>query len=482
MNEKPVRVRFAPAPTGMMHLGNIRTALMNFLFAQQKHGTFVLRIEDTDFERNYDPDAIKIQEDLAWLHLHHTEGPGKGGAYGPYFQSQRGPIYREMLDQLIAAQKVYRCFCTEKQLEEKRQLQIILKQPPRYDRSCFNLAAERVEELLLEKHPFIWRFAIDHTMVVEITDLARGIVRFELQHFSDFPLTRQDGSFTFIFANFVDDMTMKMTHVFRGEDHLSNTANQAALYHAFNAPLPIFWHMPILCNAEGKKLSKRDFGFSLRDLKESGYLPQAICNYLAILGGSFEHEIMSLEELTSRINFDAQHTSGQIRYDLEKLRWMNHHWMMRLPTSEIAPLCLSYLHAAYPEAMLTNELALQLIEPIKNDLITLPDAVEQLRFYFVEPTIKKEAVAALQENNVFDTLALLIKQELRQSSSGDQFVSSLKKKTKESGIALQSLFMLLRLLLTGKQDGPTLATVITMLGWQKSAARIAQGLTAIEAA
>src|SRR5579863_4599044 len=257
-----VRVRFAPSPTGMMHLGNVRAALINFLFAHQKKGTFVLRIEDTDAQRMLDPEAKKIIEDLAWLGLTYDEGPHVGGPYAPYFQSERMNLYQEKLHLLKEKNLIYRCFCSEEELAKRRDRQQALKLPPRYDRTCLALSEKEINHLLDNNTLFIWRFKLDHQRSVTITDLAHGETTFKLSNFSDFAITRQDGSFTFIFANFVDDLLMKITHIFRGEDHLSNTANQAALFAAAGAPLPIYWHLPILCNLEGKKLSKRDFGFS----------------------------------------------------------------------------------------------------------------------------------------------------------------------------------------------------------------------------
>lgn len=346
---KPIRLRFAPSPTGMMHLGNIRTALMNALFACKNNGSFVLRIEDTDAARNFDPGALNIIQDLTWLGLTYDEGPGKGGPYAPYFQSERAPLYQKSLDQLIAKNAVYRCFCSPEELDKQRTRQIALKKPPRYDRTCLQLSADAINKKLDQKIPFIWRYLLDHTQQISINDLAHGPINFDLKNFSDFPLTRGDGSFTFIFANFVDDMLMNMTHVIRGEDHLTNTACQAVLFHAFNATIPTFWHLPILCNVEGKKLSKRDFGFSLRDLKNNGFLPEAIINYLAIIGGgSFANEVMSFDQLAQAIDFDHINATGQVKFDPEKLRWMNNKWIARISAQELYDRCLPYLTQAYP--------------------------------------------------------------------------------------------------------------------------------------
>ena len=335
MHNSIVRVRFAPAPTGMMHLGNIRSALINALYAKRYNGTFVLRIEDTDTDRNYDPNAVEITCDLEWLGLTFNEGPGKGGPHAPYFQSQRTALYQEKLQLLINSGHVYRCFCSEEELEQRRERQRALKLPPRYDRTCLGLDAATIEKYLAENIPFIWRFKLDHDQSITITDLAHKEVTFELKHFSDFPLTRQDGSVTFMFANCVDDIDMEITHVFRGEEHLSNTAGQAALYGAFQKPLPTYWHLPLLCNANGKKLSKRDFGFSLRDLKNEGFTPEAILNYLAIIGGSYQEEIMSFDELANTIDLAHPAKTGSITYDVEKFRWVNRKWIERYTPEEL---------------------------------------------------------------------------------------------------------------------------------------------------
>ena len=364
INKTAVRVRFAPAPTGMMHLGNIRAALMNYLFAKQTHGTFILRIEDTDQKRNYDPDAKQIMQDLQWLGLEYQEGPGKGGHYGPYFQSKRAHLYQEHLAYLEKKGSIYRCFCSADELERKRERQQALHQPPRYDRTCLNISVHEIEQKLQHNEPFVWRVYVNHDHHANIYDLARHEIDFDLKNFSDFPITRQDGSFTFIFANFVDDLTMKITHIFRGEDHLTNTASQAVLYALFDTQLPIFWHMPILCNIDGKKLSKRDFGFSLRDLKDDGFLPEAICNYLAIIGGSFHEEIMSLETLAAVVDLNHPHASGHIKYDFEKLKWVNHQWIGRYPILQLAEAVRPYVNDAFAASKSVDTAHLAaLIEP-----------------------------------------------------------------------------------------------------------------------
>lgn len=472
MSTGHVRVRFAPSPTGFMHLGNVRAALINYLFARQKNGTFILRIEDTDPQRNVDENGVHIIADLAWLGLAYQEGPIIDGPFKPYYQSQRAPIYEKFLRELELKALVYRCFCTIQDLEKKRERQIALKMPPRYDRTCLKLSQDILNKNLANSTPFIWRFMLE-AETVSITDLARGTIEYDLKNFSDFPLTRQDGSFTFIFANFVDDLTMEITHIFRGEDHLSNTALQAALYKAFNTPIPIFWHLPIICNVEGKKLSKRDFGFSLSDLREAGFLPEAINNYLTIIGGSFEQEIMTLEELITTLNFDTLHAAGQIRYDLEKLEWVNHKWISKLSPLDIAERCHPYLVHAYPQSATLQpaELA-ELIKPVQSDMTTLADCVKVLEFYFKKPIISDEALASRKLPEYQEFLRTLIIKQTADTLVPETFVSEITTECKAQKIPAKEIFALVRLALTGYPHGPSIKDLINILGIPETLSRL----------
>ena len=473
-----VRVRFAPSPTGMMHLGNVRAALINFLFAQQKQGTFVLRIEDTDAQRMFDPEAQKIIEDLSWLGVSYNEGPHVGGPYEPYYQSQRSHLYEQQRIELENNKLIYRCFCTEEELEKKRMRQQALKLPPRYDRTCCNLSQSEVDTLLAHSTPYIWRFKCDHNLKITINDLAHGTITFDLSNFSDFPITRQDGSYTFIFANFVDDLLMDITHIFRGEDHLSNTANQAALFSAVNAPLPTYWHLPILCNLEGKKLSKRDFGFSLRDLKDAGYLPEAVANYVSIIGGSFKDEIMPLDVLATSFNFDNIHSSGRITYDVEKLQWVNKNWINRYEPAKLTAACRPYLEAAYESALtIDNDKLTSLLQTIKSELTTTHDAVPALEFYFIEPHTTLVDIEACIPATAYDNLKSLINEHKNiLMSNPDDFAVQIKTAAKNKGLPLKELFWFLRLAMMGKTNGPGIHELVTMLGGAHALKRIEQTL------
>ncbi|CDK30384.1 glutamate--tRNA ligase [Candidatus Babela massiliensis] len=461
-----VRVRFAPSPTGIMHLGNVRSALMNYLFAKRYNGTFVLRIEDTDFKRNVENLSDKIIDDLLWLGLEYNEGPVKGGSYGPYYQSQRANFYTQYLNKLIEKNLAYRCFCTPEELEQKRQRQVAMKLPPRYDRTCLNLSQDDIDKYVETNKPFIWRFKLDYSKTVKFYDLAHKEMSFELKHFSDIPLTRQDGSFTFLFANFVDDHLMEITHVFRGEDHLSNTASQVALYEAFNVKLPIFWHLPIIGNKEGKKLSKRDFGFSLTDLQNAGYLPEAISNYLTIIGGSFKKEILNKEELINAIDFEKIEPTGMIKYDVEKLNWVNHKWISNYDTTKLIELCLPYLINKYPQVQdITREELSKLIDTVKTELVTLEQIVNLTEFYFNEPNLDLELIKDLDiDINFFSKLILDLKDKL---NNPEQAVDFIKDTIKEQKKPLSVIFKLIRFALTGRTMGPSILELFKILESKK---------------
>ncbi|MBY0109965.1 MAG: glutamate--tRNA ligase [Candidatus Babeliaceae bacterium] len=470
-----VRVRFAPSPTGLMHLGNVRTALINYLFARHYQGTFIVRIEDTDQQRMFDERAQGILQDLQWLDLIFQEGPGIGGPSAPYYQSERNAYYQEYLDLCIEQKKVYRCFCTAEELEKKRDRQIAQKLPPRYDRTCLNLHHEVIHKNLDAGIPFIWRFRLPDESVT-ITDLARGSITYDLKNFSDFAVTRQDGTCTFIFANFVDDVLMHITHVIRGEDHLSNTANQAALYVGLNKKLPLFWHLPIIANTDGKKLSKRDFGFSLHDLRNAGYLPEAITNYLAILGGSFketnssEGEIMPLSEIVSAFNFDHISSTGQIKYDIEKLRWFNQKWIQKISfedfKSRIARLFEHKLDAQFDALLMA----------IKPELMTLHDVVEKTRFYFEAPHINVNELSET-EKAILPLLKDILSQVDTTSAEPETFIKKITGKAKALELPIKSVYALLRIALTGHAQGLGIKELITLLGHQESYKRFSALIT-----
>jgi glutamyl-tRNA synthetase len=453
-----------------MHIGNVRAALLNYLFARQQHGTFVLRIEDTDQQRNIDEGTQFIIKHLNWLGLNFTEGPNIGGPFSPYFQSKRSEIYQKYLEKLQNKNLIYQCFCTPEELDVRRNRQIAMKKAPRYEKTCMNLKEAEIAQNIAQGKGFIWRMNIDGTKKVQFKDMARGVLEFDLQHFSDFPLTREDGSFTFIFANCVDDCEMKMTHVFRGEEHLSNTVSQTVLYNAFEYKLPIFWHLPILCNQEGKKLSKRDRGFSLEDVEAQGYLPEAICNYLGILGCSFEQEIMSLDELAKNYKFDNLHGASQIKYDIEKLKWMNHKWIASYNLEKLTELCKPFLANQYNIAGIPDQVLTKLIKSVQNDMQTLTQITELLKFYFVRPTIDTAIYSDLTDQETFAKIKSILL--ACRNDDWTAFMNSVKTQAATAEIENKIIFTAIRIFLTGSAKGMQLQDLFTDLGSKEFFERI----------
>lgn len=465
------RVRFAPSPTGIMHIGNVRTALLNYIFALKNHGTFILRVEDTDQDRNIDP-QISIFNHLTWLGMNYQEGPGVGGQFGPYFQSQRHAIYQEYCKTLQQNNFVYRCFCTQEQLEAKRNRQIALKNPPRYDRTCLRLSQAEVQENLAHNIPFFLRMKIDETQTIQFKDLGHGTLNFDLKNFSDFAITRTDGSFTFMFANCIDDITMEISHILRGEDHLTNTVGQLTIMRALNHTFPIFWHLPILCNTTGKKLSKRDQGFSLEDLKNEGFLPQAILNYLGIIGGSFEKEILTVQELANAYNFDNMHTASQIKYDVEKMKWVNHKWIAQTPIAQLVQLCKPFLAQQFDLSTITDDKLAILVQSVQTDIVILQDICKLLEFYFTKPNISQEQIDAAIADQATSHKIQLILNNQKNSPDFEAFFNAAKKEAVTENVALKDFFAYVRLFITGSPKGLGIAELEKCLGFEEIKQRI----------
>ncbi|MBP6869962.1 glutamate--tRNA ligase [Candidatus Babeliales bacterium] len=464
------RVRFAPSPTGIMHIGNVRTALLNYIFALKNKGTFILRVEDTDQERNIDPQSIF--DHLAWLGINYQEGPGVGGPCSPYFQSQRHDIYKDYLEKLQKTNHVYRCFCTQEQLEVKRNRQIALKNPPRYDRSCLRLSPTEIQNNLENQVPFIWRMKIDETQTIQFIDLGHGILTFELKNFSDFAISRVDGSFTFMFANCIDDITMKISHILRGQDHMTNTVGQITIMKALNHTFPIFWHLPILFNTDNKKLSKRDQGFSLEDLKTEGFLPQAIANYLGIIGASFEKEILSLQELADSYNFENMHTTNQIKYDIEKMKWVNHKWIMQTPIAELVQLCKPFLAQHFNLDSTSDATLTTLIQSVQTDIVVLQDVRKLLEFYFIKPVISQEQIDAIIPDQSISKKIQTILDAHKNNSDSETFFAIIKKEMVTNSIVLKDYFSYIRLLITGNPKGLGIAELEKCLGFEEIQQRL----------
>src|SRR5262245_36369827 len=346
MNPDPVlRLRFAPSPTGQLHVGNARTALFNWLMARGAGGTFVLRIEDTDVVRSTKEAEGSAVDDLRWLGLSWDEGPDAGGTHGPYRQSERLHIYRAHAVELMSRGQAYHCFCSEEQLEMDRYQALRNMQPPKYVGRCRNIAADEARKRIEVGEPAVIRFRVpDGDREIAFDDLVRGRVSFMTDLIGDFVLVRSGGVPAYNFAAVVDDALMEISHVIRGEDHISNTPRQLLLYEAFGWTPPRFGHVPNVLGSDHSKLSKRHGATSVGEFRERGYLPEALANYLALIGWSpgEGQELLPLDELARRFRIEDVGKSAGV-FDPEKLAWVNRHYLKLADPTRLVDLTLPFL-------------------------------------------------------------------------------------------------------------------------------------------
>ncbi|KAG9149890.1 hypothetical protein Leryth_020255 [Lithospermum erythrorhizon] len=334
-----VRVRFAPSPTGNLHVGGARTALFNYLFARSKGGKFVLRIEDTDLERSTKESEEAVLRDLSWLGLSWDEGPDVGGDYGPYRQSERNALYKQFAEKLLQSGHVYRCFCSSQELENMKEIAKLKQLPPVYTGKWATANEEEVQEELSKGNPYTYRFRVPKDGSMKINDLIRGEVTWNLDTLGDFVIMRSNGQPVYNFCVTVDDATMAISHVIRAEEHLPNTLRQALIYKALGFTMPYFAHVSLILAPDRSKLSKRHGATSVGQFREMGYLPQAMVNYLSLLGwgDGTENEFFTLQQLVETFTIERVNKSGAI-FDSTKLRWMNGQHLRSLPQEELNKL------------------------------------------------------------------------------------------------------------------------------------------------
>lgn len=362
-----VRTRFAPSPTGFLHVGGVRTALFSWLYARHHNGTFVLRIEDTDTERSTAESVQAILDGIQWLGLSYDEGP--------VYQSARYARYQEAAEQLLAQGDAYRCTCPKERLETLREQQLAAKEKPRYDGHCRN------KNIPASAESYVLRFKNPQEGFVAFNDEVYGDIRVENSELDDLILIRSDAHPTYNFAVVIDDWDMNITHVIRGDDHINNTPRQINLFKAFNAPIPRFAHLPMILGDDGKRLSKRHGAVSVLQFKEEGILPQALLNYLVRLGWSHgDQEIFSLQEMIQ--TFDLNHVSrGVSSFNYEKLFWLNQHYLKTEPAQQIAPLLAQHLEQMGMDT--ANGPALEAIIPLQAERYkTLVEMAEKSRYFF----------------------------------------------------------------------------------------------------
>ncbi|MEI7904600.1 MAG: glutamate--tRNA ligase [Candidatus Firestonebacteria bacterium] len=451
-----VKVRFAPSPTGFLHIGGARSALFNYLFARHNNGKFVLRIEDTDTARSKKEFEENIIDSLKWLKMDWEEF---------YRQSERMEIYKKYLDQLLAENKAYKCFCSKEEIEEKRRKYELMKLPFRYDGKCGKLTGEETGKLEAEGKPYVVRFRITrgHT---EINDLVRGKITFDNKELDDFVLTRSDKVPTYNFCVVIDDALMEITHVFRGEEHISNTPRQVELFKALGFKVPDFAHIPLILNKDRTKMSKRNDTVAVTEYRNEGFHPEAIINFLSLLGCSYgsNDTIYDLKTLIEKFSVEKINKSPAV-FDMDKLEWMNGFYTRQRTDAEIAGLTKKYLtDKGY---LVEDEKLIRVMKLEKERLKKMEDIVENAGYFFTDNIdYDKEAYEKHFKNA--ETLKLISEYEhdLRHLSPFD--AANLEKFSREfvekRGKKLKDLVHPVRLALTGKLVSSGLFEVMEILG------------------
>jgi len=463
-----LRVRFAPSPTGYLHIGNARTALFNYLLAKQKGGAFILRIEDTDKERSKKEYITQICEDLAWLGLEWSEGPDVGGDYGPYLQSERSDMYNEYIQKLIAEGKAYYCYCTAEELENRRKSQLAQGQSLRYDNRCRDLSVALLKQYQTEGRKPSIRFRMPDKNII-VKDVIRGDV------------VRPDGVPKFHLAVCVDDGLMNITHVIRGEDHLSNTPRHVALFEACGFTVPSFAHMPLTMGPGGEPLSKRFGAMSISDYRKMGYLPQAVCNYIALLGWASgnDKEIYTFEELIQAFSLKRVSRSAAI-FDRTKMNWLSGEHIRMLSDSDYVKKSVQYL---LQEKIVDRSLFVKrpewyekVLMVFKHNIHSFEELEDRLKIFSDEYEIEnKEIVQTETAQLILTELAKMLKTfEKVDEDNFNKIFKDLKKRVKVKG---KELFMPVRVALSGREHGPEIKHMIVLLGKNNCLDRIEKALS-----
>lgn len=476
-----VRVRYAPSPTGHLHIGNARTALFNYLFARNQNGKFIIRIEDTDQKRNIEGGEESQLRYLKWLGIEWDESIDVGGEYGPYRQSERTEIYQKYTEELLEKGLAYYCYCTSEELEKEREEQQANSQMPRYSGKCRNLTAEQRAELEAEGREPSIRFRVPSNTEIKWNDIVKDEVSFESEGIGDFVIVKKDGTPTYNYAVAIDDYLMKMTHVLRGDDHISNTPKQILVYEALGWTPPVFGHMTLIVNENRRKLSKRDESIIqfIEQYKELGYLPEALFNFITMLGWSpvGEEEIFSKEQFIEIFD-PARLSKSPALFDTSKLRWMNNQYMKQLDLDEVVALSVPHLVKAgkVEEARdaETEQWVRDLVALYQEQMSFGAEIVELTEMFFKkEIDYSEEAKAVLAEEQVPEVLKAFAEEiSSLEEFSADEIKAATKAVQKATGQKGKKLFMPIRVATTGETHGPELPKAISLLGKETVLARL----------
>jgi nondiscriminating glutamyl-tRNA synthetase len=498
MTADHVRVRFAPSPTGFLHLGGARTALYNWIYARRYGGDLVLRIEDTDPTRSTDEAIRQILASLRELGLDWDEGPDVGGPYGPYRQTQRQGVYEECLSRLVAEGHAYFCFCTPEELEAERTVAVADKRGWVYGGRCRDLPADEVARRVAAGEPAAKRFKIPPGTTV-VDDMLRAPVEFANETIGDFIIRRSDGTFTYNLAVVADDVSMAISHVIRGDDHLSNTPKQVLIYEALGEPVPRFLHIPLLFGTDRKKLSKRHGATTVEELTAEGFLPEVVRNYLVLLSSEFDESMVSwtLDDLVTHFDLEQLNTSATI-FDPEKLRWMNGRFIREMDPDALAESLLAYLtrvgffaaETSSAKGMPDSEaptldqrrLVLETAPLVQEKIELLSQFPALAGFFFRPQALPGEAAARLaaipSAKLVLETAAVALAQV--EPFDVDHVEAAVRSLPERLGVKAKSVFAALRLGMSGQSVTPGLFESLVVLGRDEAAGRLATAAAFID--
>ena len=484
-----VRVRYAPSPTGNLHIGNARTALFNYLFAKHYGGDFVLRIEDTDFKRNKEEGERSQLKYMDWLGLDYDEGIGKEKELGPYRQSERIEIYQKYAEQLLAEDKAYKCYMTAEELEAEREEQIANGLPPRYSGKHAHLTKEEQDQFEKEGRKPSIRIRVPQDRTYSFNDMVKGELSFEGKDFGDFVIVKNDGVATYNFAVAIDDHLMEISHVLRGDDHVSNTPKQLVVYEALGFKPPIFGHMTLIVNENKKKLSKRDETIIqfIEQYDDLGYLPEALFNFITLLGWSpeGEQEIFTREEFV-KIFDEKRLSKSPAFFDNNKLTWINNQYIKAQPLERIVNLALPFFvkeGVATQEEVDNNRAWFEkLISLYQPQMSYGAEIVELTKQFFVEEIkFDEEELEILKQDTTIAVFEdFLEKLEVAGDFTSESIKTLIKTIQKDTGVKGKNLFMPIRIASTGSMHGPELNTSLELLGRDRVVARVKAALELIK--
>ena len=479
-----VRVRYAPSPTGYPHVGNIRTALFNWLFARHCGGSFIVRIEDTDTSRKIEGAVEAILDGLKWLGMDWDEGPEVGGKYGPYFQSQRLDIYHEAAQRLISQGDAFYCYCSPQRLGEMRAEQTRLKQPPGYDRRCRNLSQQERAKKEAEAITPVVRFKTPLEGQTRFNDLIRGKVVFENATIDDFVLLKSDGYPTYHLASVVDDHLMEISHVLRAEEWLSSTPRHLLLYQALGFEPPQFAHLPMLLGADRSKLSKRHGAVAITEYREQGYLPEAMVNFLTLLGWSLDDktELLSRKELKDNFSLERVSRTAAI-FNKDKLEWMNGVYIRQLSPEDFARQALPFLERDLPAEVkrpLSTDYVKQVMPLIQERAKTLAEVAELTQFFFTSKLSYEPGLLIVKKMDPGSAISALEASLERLGQlpvfDAESLEARLRPLAEELGLKTGQLFGTLRVVVTGRTVAPPLFQTMAVLGKECCLERIGEVL------